>query len=127
MLFSSISGYLAQKEGFEPSRRFYPAYSLSRGAPSASWVLLQIHIKFGGESGIRTHGDFRLAGFQDRFLQPLGHLSIVISALCPNTFSMIPNPPLFVNQKFLDSALLKFFIFSKKACIFFFAMLVYVS
>ena len=68
--------FVAQKEGFEPSRRFYPAYSLSRGAPSASWVLLQIHIKFGGESGIRTHGDLRLAGFQDRFLQPLGHLSI---------------------------------------------------
>ena len=42
MLFSSISGYLAQKEGFEPSRRFYPAYSLSRGAPSASWVLPQV-------------------------------------------------------------------------------------
>ena len=34
---------LAQKEGFEPSRRFYPAYSLSRGAPSATWVLLRVH------------------------------------------------------------------------------------
>ena len=33
---------MAQKEGFEPSRRFYPAYSLSRGAPSASWVLPQV-------------------------------------------------------------------------------------
>ena len=33
---------LARKEGFEPSRRFYPAYSLSRGAPSASWVLPQV-------------------------------------------------------------------------------------
>ena len=33
---------MARKEGFEPSRRFYPAYSLSRGAPSASWVLPQI-------------------------------------------------------------------------------------
>ena len=44
-LDSSISGNLARKEGFEPSRRFYPAYSLSRGAPSASWVLPQIIIK----------------------------------------------------------------------------------
>ncbi len=72
---------LAQKEGFEPSRRFYPAYSLSRGAPSATWVLPQIYINFrkiGGESGIRTHGDLRLAGFQDRFLQPLGHLSVAL-------------------------------------------------
>ena len=33
---------LARKEGFEPSRRFYPAYSLSRGAPLTSWVLPQI-------------------------------------------------------------------------------------
>lgn len=32
--------------------------------------------KCGGESGIRTHGHLRVAGFQDRFLQPLGHLSI---------------------------------------------------
>ena len=30
---------------------------------------------FGGESGIRTHGCFHIAGFQDRFLKPLGHLS----------------------------------------------------
>ena len=37
---------LARKEGFEPSRRFYPAYSLSRGAPSATWVLPQIHMCF---------------------------------------------------------------------------------
>ena len=34
--------FVARKEGFEPSRRFYPAYSLSRGAPSASWVLPQV-------------------------------------------------------------------------------------
>ena len=26
----------AEKEGFEPSRRFYPTYTLSRGASSAS-------------------------------------------------------------------------------------------
>tara|TARA_B100000029_G_scaffold304013_1_gene296854 strand:+ start:630 stop:953 length:324 start_codon:yes stop_codon:yes gene_type:complete len=35
----------------------------------------------GGESGIRTHGAFRLAGFQDQSLQPLGHLSDSGSAL----------------------------------------------
>ena len=37
---------LARKEGFEPSRRFYPAYSLSRGAPSATWVLPRIRMQF---------------------------------------------------------------------------------
>ena len=30
---------------------------------------------FSGESGIRTHGGFHHDGFQDRYLQPLGHLS----------------------------------------------------
>ena len=56
---------------------FYTPYSLSRGAPSASWVLPQVDGNFfiGGESGIRTHGCFHIAGFQDRCLQPLGHLS----------------------------------------------------
>ena len=29
----------------------------------------------GGERGIRTPGDLRLSGFQDRRLRPLGHLS----------------------------------------------------
>jgi hypothetical protein len=32
-------------------------------------------INDGGEGGIRTHGDFRLGGFQDHCLQPLGHPS----------------------------------------------------
>ena len=41
-LKSSNEFHLAEKEGFEPSLRFKPYYSLSRGAPSASWVLLQI-------------------------------------------------------------------------------------
>ncbi len=32
-----------------------PPYSLSRGAPSASWVLLHVYFRwFGGERGIRT-------------------------------------------------------------------------
>ena len=42
-----------------------------------------VFYEIGGESGIRTHGDLRLAGFQDRFLQPLGHLSIVLQE-CPS-------------------------------------------
>ena len=45
--------------------------------------------KCGGESGIRTHGCFHIAGFQDRFLQPLGHLST--SGLRPNAKKMIPH------------------------------------
>ena len=40
------------------SRAGYPAYSLSRGAPSATWVLLRMAVErcFGGERGIRTPG-----------------------------------------------------------------------
>ena len=49
-------------------------YSLSRGAPSATWVLLQMpdqKISFffcNGEGGIRTHAPFRTNGFQDRLV-----------------------------------------------------------
>lgn len=32
-----------------------------------------------GEGGIRTHGTFRINGFQDRRLQPLGHLSMILT------------------------------------------------
>ena len=45
-------------------RTVLPAYSLSRGAPSATWVLPRVEnivndeIVSGGESGIRTHGPF---------------------------------------------------------------------
>ena len=48
----------------------FPHYSLSRGAPSATWVLLQAnrHISIwkinGGESGIRTHGSFESPVFK---------------------------------------------------------------
>ena len=49
-------------------------YSLSRGAPSATWVLLQMSDQkisfffYNGEGGIRTHAPFRTNGFQDRLV-----------------------------------------------------------
>ena len=66
---------------------FYTSYSLSRGAPSASWVLPQVDGVFsiGGESGIRTHGCFHIAGFQDRCFQPLSHLSVRAKAYSTQT------------------------------------------
>ena len=39
-------------------------------------VIPSVLVFFGGESGSRTHGCFHIAGFQDRCLQPLGHLSV---------------------------------------------------
>ena len=51
------------------------AYSLSRGAPSTAWVLLQYQalelslcMKVSGERGIRTLAPFRTNGFQDRLV-----------------------------------------------------------
>ena len=41
-----------------------------------------------GEGGIRTHGGFRLAGFQDRSHQPLDHLSRGLAQMSrPNYFT----------------------------------------
>ncbi len=67
-------------------RSVLPAYSLSRGAPSASWVLLQVSfirlqdIPASGEDGIRTHAPLRTNGFQDRLVMttsiPLQRLNI---------------------------------------------------
>ena len=109
---------------------FYTPYSLSRGAPSASWVLLQTVFTYGrccgGESGIRTHGRFHVAGFQDRFLQPLGHLSILE---CPSPehlwYITISPPPLSTGKrKFAPGNFLEIFqsffqkrlAFWKKTC-----------
>ena len=39
-------------------------------------ILLKFEHKNGGERGIRTLGDLRLGGFQDRCLKPLDHLSV---------------------------------------------------
>ena len=67
---------------------------------------------YGGESGIRTHGRFHVAGFQDRFLQPLGHLSMKRQE-CPSfrRLNRIPQAKLFVNKipgTFLGKYFLKF-------------------
>ena len=66
-----------RRRDLNPRGAFYTPYSLSRGAPSATWVLLHIAgwYQIGGESGIRTHGCFHIAGFQDRCFRPLSHLS----------------------------------------------------
>ena len=81
----------AEREGFEPSRRFNTPYSLSRRAPSTTRPPLQSAADAatsyvirsdvsrdqpGGGGGIRTH-ETRIGpnGFQDRLLRPLGHPS----------------------------------------------------
>ena len=68
------------------SRCGYPHYSLSRGAPSASWVLLHLyetdplHLpkmeKLAEREGFEPPVPFDITGFQDQRHQPLGHLSI---------------------------------------------------
>ena len=44
-------------------------------------ILLKFEHKNGGERGIRTLGDLRLGGFQDRCLKPLDHSSAFITYL----------------------------------------------
>ena len=46
-----------------------------------------------GEGGIRTPGTFRYSGFQDRRLQPLGHLSLVpLGNIAPGTQPRLDHP-----------------------------------
>jgi|GEM_PF-4677345 hypothetical protein len=67
---------IAERGGFEPPVPL-PAQLLSREPDSAT--LEPLHGGFSnqlfGERGIRTPGNLRLNGFQDRLLRPLGHLS----------------------------------------------------
>ena len=77
---------LARKEGFEPSHVVWTSTPLA-GEPLRPLGYFRIgrmsctyySLKNGGESGIRTHGCLHIAGFQDRFLKPLGHLSQSVS------------------------------------------------
>ena len=73
--------FLSGERGIWTLAPVLPTYSLSRGAPSASWVFLQkdtyqcgIFIcktrrsVLSGEDGIRTHVPVRTNGFQDRLV-----------------------------------------------------------
>ena len=62
----------------------------------------------GGESGIRTHGRLRVAGFQDRFLQPLGHLSINGNCPSPEHLKNHTIPGRTLSTVFLQSCLRNF-------------------
>ena len=59
-----------------------PAYSLSRGAPSATWVLLHGYIAgvmlnyMAEREGFEPPVPCGITGFQDQLHKPLGHLSI---------------------------------------------------
>ena len=66
--------------------RFLHAYSLSRGAPSASWVSLQVECreeKLAERVGFEPTAHCCVTGFQDQLLKPLGHLSINILPVLP--------------------------------------------
>ena len=66
---------ITERGGFEPPDPGLAGQLLSREPDSASLAPLQKK-NINGERGIRTPGDLRLNGFQDRLLRPLGHLSI---------------------------------------------------
>ena len=92
-------------------------YSLSRGAPSTTWVLLhlveshsfrnpifnsvpgtnlaQLRATVNGESGIRTHAPFRTNGFQDRLVMTT---SISLQAFSQTYFCILFHFSIFVKH-----------------------------
>ena len=94
-------------------------YSLSRGAPSTTWVLLhlveshslrnpiynsvpgtnlaQLRATVNGESGIRTHAPFRTNGFQDRLVMTT---SISLQAFSQTYFCILSHVFDFVKRFF---------------------------
>ena len=73
-------GYAAEKEGFEPSRRYSRPTPLA-GAPlrpleyfSKPYAKVNIHLA--EREGFEPPVPFDITGFQDQRLQPLGHLSV---------------------------------------------------
>jgi hypothetical protein len=63
-------------------RAGHPTYALSRGAPSATWVLLRIivyTIYLAEREGFEPPAPFGVTGFQDQLHKPLGHLSLMHS------------------------------------------------
>ena len=85
-------------------------YSLSRGAPSATWVLLQMpdqKISFffcSGEGGIRTHAPFRTNGFQDRLVMttsiPLHNVFCCCRFVCLTRRLVYNTKPEYICQHF---------------------------
>ena len=75
--------FVAQKEGFEPSRAFYtptplagePLRPLGYHSESKNNMRESVAERVGFEPTARC----RVTGFQDRLLKPLGHLSTVVS------------------------------------------------
>ena len=63
-----------------------PTYSLSRGAPSASWVLLHSTVAFekmAEREGFEPPVPCDITGFQDRLHKPLEHLSACTGLVYP--------------------------------------------
>ena len=76
-----VGGIRTHGESFPPqplSRRSVSASSRTTPYPKYIYWNARAHPlprHVGGGSGIRTHGPFRISGFQDRRLRPLGHPS----------------------------------------------------
>ena len=78
-MYQSFSPFMAEKEGFEPSRQ------LSHPTPLAGEPLrplgyfstaYKIYILLAEREGFEPPVPFDITGFQDQRLQPLGHLSL---------------------------------------------------
>ena len=75
--------FLAEKKGFEPLRAFYTPTPLA-GEPLRPLGYFSesiIHYEAGKMAervGFEPTARFRVTGFQDQLLKPLGHLSVLV-------------------------------------------------
>ena len=74
----SMVFFLAEKEGFEPSRQSPQPTPLAGEPLTATWVLLRKYARLmlAERVGFEPTVPLSITGFQDRLLKPLGHLSL---------------------------------------------------
>ena len=99
------------------SRAAFTTYSLSRRAPSTTWVHLQmlshqslskISKKITQRVGFEPTVPFEITGFQDQLLKPLGHLCILLN--CGSFSIKRLNKIEYITAPFYCQALFLFFL-----------------
>ena len=115
--FEVFSKVIFKQNGERGIRTLAPlltTYSLSRGAPSAAWVLLHKRLNrrdtfdlsnvSNGEGGIRTHAPLRTNGFQDRLVMttsiPLHNVFCCCRFVCLTRRLVYNTKPEYICQHF---------------------------
>ena len=91
-LYQSFSPFMAEKEGFEPSRQLSHPTPLA-GEPLRPLGYFSMPLHLAEREGFEPPVPFDITGFQDQRLKPLGHLSPDEIAI-----NIIAEPSGFVNR-----------------------------